>query len=270
MFASGLDDGWAAFRVQTSAYAWSGEAEKHSRLVGLVGALEALATDLQIVRVSRRWGSDRYREDLGRRGPGAREGGPRAHRRQNALRAPASGSARGDGAVAAGRVHLRQPARTGEGRGLLPLRCRLAAPPTTGRGPSPGALATHEAFHDGAGTRAREGCRRAGARTDRGLPRRAAGADGGAPVAGQARLLPRRRRTRRGRPARAAGGRLRVQRKSGARAARGRPDALDRRGRGAPRTLARGSSRSAGTAGRRISCWAPCPSGWTSRALGQS
>ena len=54
------------------------------------------------------------------------------------------------------------------------------------------------------------------------------------------RLLPRPRRTRGGRPARAARGRLRAQRKSSAGTARGRPDALDGRLRGAPRTHACG------------------------------
>ncbi len=64
VFANGLDDGWAAFRVQTGAYAWSSEAEKHSRLVALVGALESLAADVQVLRVTRRWRRERYQRDM--------------------------------------------------------------------------------------------------------------------------------------------------------------------------------------------------------------
>ncbi|HTQ68393.1 MAG TPA: ATP-binding protein [Solirubrobacteraceae bacterium] len=84
VFASGLDDGWAAFRVQTSAYAWSSDSEKRSRLVGLVGALETLGADLQVLRVSRTWGLRRYEEEMGARAPGAAGsagGPPRARER---------------------------------------------------------------------------------------------------------------------------------------------------------------------------------------------
>ena len=71
VFGSGLDDGWAAFRVQTSAYAWSSEADKHARLIGLVGALESLEADLQILRVSRRWHLDAEEREADRRAPGS-------------------------------------------------------------------------------------------------------------------------------------------------------------------------------------------------------
>jgi len=70
VFASGLDDGWAAFRVQTSTYAWSTQSEKYSRLVGLVAAVETLGADLQILRVSRRWELDRYEVEMRTHGPG--------------------------------------------------------------------------------------------------------------------------------------------------------------------------------------------------------
>ncbi len=65
VFGSGLDDGWAAFRVQTSAYAWSSDSDKQARLIGLVGAFESLGADLQILRVSRRWQLDAYEREMG-------------------------------------------------------------------------------------------------------------------------------------------------------------------------------------------------------------
>jgi hypothetical protein len=63
-FGNGFEDGWAAFRVQTSTYAWCGEAEKRARLLELVGALEALEADIQILRVSSRWELERYGREL--------------------------------------------------------------------------------------------------------------------------------------------------------------------------------------------------------------
>ncbi len=74
VFGSGPDDGWAAFRVQTSAYAWSSESDKQSRLVGLVGALESLEADLQILRVSRHWQLGAYEREM--RDPAQRGGEP--------------------------------------------------------------------------------------------------------------------------------------------------------------------------------------------------
>jgi AAA-like domain len=77
VFANGLDDGWAAFRVQTTSYEWSSEAEKQSRLIALVGALESLAVDVQVLRVTRRWRLERYEQDMS--GP-RRPGGGRSDR----------------------------------------------------------------------------------------------------------------------------------------------------------------------------------------------
>jgi hypothetical protein len=54
VFGTGLDDGWAAFAVETSSYAWLSDEAKRTRLSTLVGALEALGADLQILRVTRR------------------------------------------------------------------------------------------------------------------------------------------------------------------------------------------------------------------------
>ncbi len=64
IFARGLDDPWAAFRLHGSSYAWCGEAEKRSKMLSLLGAIEAVEADIQIVRVSRRWEPERYRVDV--------------------------------------------------------------------------------------------------------------------------------------------------------------------------------------------------------------
>ena len=64
VFARGLDDRWAAFTLEPSSYAWLGEEAKHARLLALVGALESIEADVQLVRVSRRWEVARYAGDL--------------------------------------------------------------------------------------------------------------------------------------------------------------------------------------------------------------
>jgi AAA-like domain len=64
VFAEGLDDGWAAFAVQPSSYQWVSEDGKRARLLELLGAIEAVEADLQIIRVSRRWELDRYVREL--------------------------------------------------------------------------------------------------------------------------------------------------------------------------------------------------------------
>ena len=84
VFAHGLDDVWAAFRLEGSSYAWCSEDEKRARLLALVGALEAIEADVQILRVSRRWELDLYCRELvgGYEGP-ADSQDPRApHRRR--------------------------------------------------------------------------------------------------------------------------------------------------------------------------------------------
>ena len=55
VFADGLDDGWAAFRVEVSSYEWLAEDGKRARFLALLGGLEALEADVQILRVGRRW-----------------------------------------------------------------------------------------------------------------------------------------------------------------------------------------------------------------------
>ena len=55
VFADALDDGWAAFAVETESYEWLSEDGKRARFLALLGALEAIEADVQILRVGRRW-----------------------------------------------------------------------------------------------------------------------------------------------------------------------------------------------------------------------
>jgi hypothetical protein len=64
VFAQGLDDGWAAFAVPASSYAWLSEEGKRARFLSLIAALEAIEADVQILRVSRRWEPERYARAL--------------------------------------------------------------------------------------------------------------------------------------------------------------------------------------------------------------
>ncbi|HSZ14445.1 MAG TPA: ATP-binding protein [Solirubrobacteraceae bacterium] len=64
VFARGLDDGWAAFAVPASSYAWLSEEGKRARFLALIAALEAIEADVQILRVCRRWQPDRYAQML--------------------------------------------------------------------------------------------------------------------------------------------------------------------------------------------------------------
>ncbi len=64
VFAGGADDAWAAFAVGTSSYAWLSEEGKRARFLALIGALEAIEADIQILRVCRRWELERYTEEL--------------------------------------------------------------------------------------------------------------------------------------------------------------------------------------------------------------
>jgi AAA-like domain len=65
VFAQGLDDGWAAFAVAVTSYAWLSDEGKRAPFLALIGALEAIEADVQIVRVSRRWPVERYAAELG-------------------------------------------------------------------------------------------------------------------------------------------------------------------------------------------------------------
>ena len=64
VFGQGLDDAWAAFAVETFSYAWLSEEGKRARFLALIGALEAIEADVQILRVGRRWELERYARAL--------------------------------------------------------------------------------------------------------------------------------------------------------------------------------------------------------------
>jgi hypothetical protein len=86
VFADGLDDGWAAFRVEVSSYEWLSQDGKRARFLALLGGLEAIEADVQILRVGRRWELGRYALDVGggRGGDGSTEeesAGPHARAR---------------------------------------------------------------------------------------------------------------------------------------------------------------------------------------------
>jgi hypothetical protein len=80
VFAQGLDDGWAAFAVEVSSYAWQTEEGKRARFLALIGALEAIEADVQIVRVCRRWELERYAREV-REGEGCAHASAQAHER---------------------------------------------------------------------------------------------------------------------------------------------------------------------------------------------
>jgi hypothetical protein len=64
VFVAGAQDCWAAFAVETSTYEWLSDEAKRSRLLALMGALEALEADVQILRVSRGWPVERYTQEM--------------------------------------------------------------------------------------------------------------------------------------------------------------------------------------------------------------
>ena len=64
VFANGLNDGWAAFVVNTSSYECLREEEKRARFQALLGALEGAQADIQILRVSEGWKLYRYTREL--------------------------------------------------------------------------------------------------------------------------------------------------------------------------------------------------------------
>ncbi|HEV2997619.1 MAG TPA: ATP-binding protein [Solirubrobacteraceae bacterium] len=65
VFASGLDDAWAAFSVSTYSYAWLSEDGKRARFLSLLAALEAVQADVQIIRVSRGWDAAGHLREMG-------------------------------------------------------------------------------------------------------------------------------------------------------------------------------------------------------------
>ena len=80
VFARGVRDAWAAFAVESASYAWLQESSKRARFLALVGALEAVQADVQIVRVARRWRAESCLRELAL-GPGhERSPGPQRGR----------------------------------------------------------------------------------------------------------------------------------------------------------------------------------------------
>jgi hypothetical protein len=84
VFASGLDDAWAAFAMSTSSYAWLPEEDKRARFLALLGAVEAVQADVQILRVSRRWDSERYARALEQTPGGSHTRAKRRYAREHA------------------------------------------------------------------------------------------------------------------------------------------------------------------------------------------
>jgi hypothetical protein len=64
VFADGPDDGWAAFAIEVSSYACLSEEGKHAPFLALIGALEAIEADVQILRVGRAWPIARYAAEV--------------------------------------------------------------------------------------------------------------------------------------------------------------------------------------------------------------
>ena len=71
VFAEDLSDCWAAFVVDLCSYAWLDEEGKRARFLALVGALESVEADFQILRVCGRWEAERYAERLRKGSAGA-------------------------------------------------------------------------------------------------------------------------------------------------------------------------------------------------------
>jgi hypothetical protein len=70
VFGASLTDAWAAFAVSTASYEWLSKEGKQARLLSLLGALDAIEADVQILRVARRWELERYLEELDEAGGG--------------------------------------------------------------------------------------------------------------------------------------------------------------------------------------------------------
>jgi hypothetical protein len=81
VFAEGLDDCWAAFVLSVSSYAWLSDDDKRTRMFALLGALEALEADIQILRVGSRLRLERYTRELGCGSDSEPRGHPRLRRR---------------------------------------------------------------------------------------------------------------------------------------------------------------------------------------------
>jgi hypothetical protein len=83
VFGSTLDDVWAAFLVPSASYEWLSEDAKRGRLLTLMGALEAVEADVQILRVGRRWDLDGHLRELELRGAGCHARANRRYAREH-------------------------------------------------------------------------------------------------------------------------------------------------------------------------------------------
>jgi hypothetical protein len=70
VFGESPTDVWGAFFVPSSSYEWLCEDAKRTRLLTLMGALETLEADVQILRVGRAWDLDGYLHELQRASTG--------------------------------------------------------------------------------------------------------------------------------------------------------------------------------------------------------
>jgi hypothetical protein len=84
VFGASLEDAWAAFSVPSASYEWLSEEAKRARLLTLMGALEAVEADVQILRVGRRWDIDGYLRDLERAGTAGHARANRLYAREHA------------------------------------------------------------------------------------------------------------------------------------------------------------------------------------------
>lgn len=64
VFGPSLDDAWAVFSLPCTSYEWLSDEAKNTRLTSLMGALEALEADVQILRVGRSWDLDSYLREI--------------------------------------------------------------------------------------------------------------------------------------------------------------------------------------------------------------
>jgi hypothetical protein len=64
VFGATPDDVWAAFSIPCASYEWLSDEAKRARMLALMGALEALEADVQILRVGRRWDLEGYLAEL--------------------------------------------------------------------------------------------------------------------------------------------------------------------------------------------------------------
>jgi hypothetical protein len=64
VFGASTDDVWAAFSIPCASYEWLSVEAKRARMFALMGALEALEADVQILRVGRRWNLESYIGEL--------------------------------------------------------------------------------------------------------------------------------------------------------------------------------------------------------------